>query len=63
MLIEIKIDETRVLRKSDSGKYIKNLTTGQEYIEATDLTNEERKRRWLKPYEFIETDKVIEETV
>lgn len=61
MIIETIIENGLVLRKSDKGVYIKNMQLDAEYIEAIDIPNEERLRRGLKPYSYVETDRVIEE--
>ena len=60
MIIETIIENGLVLRKSDKGVYIKNMQLDAEYTEAIDIPNEERVRRGLKPYSYIETDRVIE---
>ena len=62
MLIERNLNNGLILRKSDSGMYIRNKVTGELYIEATDLINEERAKYGLVPFEYEETDKAIEET-
>ena len=61
MITETIIDNGLVLRKSDKGVYIKNMQTEFEYTEAIDIPNEERLKRGLKPYSYVETDRVIEE--
>lgn len=61
MIIETIIENGLVLRKSDRGVYIRNMQTGFEYTEAVDIPNTERIRRGLKPYSYVETERVIEE--
>ena len=60
MIIETIIDNGLIERKSDRGVYIRNMQTGFEYTEAIDIPNEERIKRGLKPYSYIETERVIE---
>lgn len=59
MIIE-EIDKNLVRRYSDKFVKILNTTTMQEYDEAVDLINEERIRRGLEPYNYIETSNEID---
>ena len=59
MIIE-EINDGLVRRYSDKFVKILNTTTMQEYDEAIDLINEERIRRGLEPYNYIETDNEID---
>ena len=60
MIIERIIENGLIERKSDRGVYIRNMQTGFEYTEAIDIPNYERINRGLKPYSYIETERVIE---
>lgn len=60
MIIEKKLDNNLVERKSDQNVFIRNTVTNAEYEVAVDLTNEERQKRGFEPYYYEETDKVIE---
>ncbi len=60
MIIETKLDNNLVERKSDQNVFIRNTVTGYEYEAAVDLTNEERQRRGFEPYFYEETNKPIE---
>ena len=59
MIIE-EIDNNLIKRYSDKFVKILNTTTMQEYDEAVDLINEERIRRGLEPYIYIETNNEID---
>lgn len=59
MIIE-EINNNLIKRYSDKFVKILNTTTMQEYDEAVDLINEERIRRGLEPYNYIETDNEID---
>lgn len=61
MIVERDLNNGLVLRKSDKGVFIKNKVTEQEYIEAIDLTNEERAKYGLVAFEYEETDRIIED--
>lgn len=64
MIIETKLDNNLVERKSDQNVFIRNTVTNAEYEIAVDLTNEERQKRGFEPYYYVETDKpiVVDET-
>lgn len=59
MIIE-EINNGLVRRYSDKFVKILNTTTMQEYDEAIDLINEDRIRRGLEPYIYIETSNEID---
>lgn len=59
MIIE-EINNNLIKRYSDKFVKILNTTTMQEYDEAVDLVNEERIRRGLEPYTYIETSNEID---
>ena len=61
MISETLLEKKRIRRKSDSGVYIRNTVTGELYAEALDLTNEERERRGLVPYDYEETTQKVAE--
>lgn len=61
MILEIELENGLIERKSDKGVYIKNEQIGYEYSAAIDIPNEERKKRGLEPYTYIETERAIEE--
>ena len=60
MIVEKILENGLVERKSDRGVYIKNMQTEYEYTVAIDIPNTERLKRGLKPYSYIETERVIE---
>ena len=59
MIIE-EINNNLIKRYSDKFVKILNTTTMQEYDEAVDLINEERIRRGLEPYYYVETSNEID---
>ena len=59
MIIE-EVNNSIIRRYSDKFVKILNTTTMQEYDEAVDLINEERIRRGLEPYIYIETSNEID---
>ena len=59
MIIE-EINNNLIKRYSNNFVKILNTTTMQEYDEAVDLVNEERIRRGLEPYIYIETSNEID---
>lgn len=61
MIIEKIIENGLVERKSDKGVYIRNQQTQFEYSVAIDIPNAERLKRGLKPYSYVETERVIED--
>lgn len=63
MIIETYLENNRIERHSDKDVYIFNTVTECEYESAIDFTNEERVRRGLVPYTYIETDRRIERPV
>lgn len=60
MITEKIIENGLVERKSDRGVYIKNEQTEFEYTVAIDIPNDERLKRGLRPYSYVETERVIE---
>ena len=60
-IIEKIIENGLVERKSDKGVYIKNQQTEFEYTVAIDIPNNERIKRGLKPYTYVETARAIED--
>ena len=60
MIIETKLEDGLIERRSDRGVYIKNNVTGNECILAFDIPNEERIKRGLTPYTYSETERVVE---
>ncbi len=62
MIIETIMENGLVQRSSDRGVLVKNEQTGLEYTVAVDLTNDERIKRGITPYSYVETEKEIEKT-
>ncbi len=56
MITETILENGLVERKSDRGVLIKNEQTGLEYAVAVDLTNDERIKRGLMPYSYVEAE-------
>lgn len=60
MIIETILENGLIERKSDKGVYIKNNATGNEYVSAVDIPNEERIEKGLIPYTYSETERFID---
>ena len=60
MITETIIENGLIERKSDKGVFIRNMQTKAEYTVAVDLPNDERVKRGLEPYSYVETEKKID---
>lgn len=61
MIIKKDLGNGLIERTSDKGVYIRNITTGEEYIVAVDWDDLNRIRRGQRPCRYEETDKLIQE--